>query len=253
MEKFEIKDGKFIKYNEIDKDEVVIVPEGITVIGEKAFDFSNLYVRELYLPKSLTALEDYSLAILYLVKSLEIPETVEYVGDGAFFGWRSLEKVKIPQKLKKITTEMFGMCDDLKIVEKHNEIDEVGHSAFYDCGKLKKFDFTGVKKIGVYAFYNCKSLKEVILPDTVTEIDECAFESCSGLKKITLSNNIEKIGEYTFWGCKSLTSVEIPKSVKFIGKYAFGECTSLTEIRVPKGCKLNWGWKKGCNAKVVRY
>ena len=91
------------------------------------------------------------------------------------------------------------------------------------------------------------------MPDTVTYIDDCAFEECSGLTKLKLSNNLEKIGEYTFWGCTSLKTVEVPKSVKSIGKGAFGGCTSLTEIRVPKRCRLKWGWKKGTNARVVRY
>jgi translation initiation factor IF-3 len=57
MEKFEIENGELIKYNDFDKDEVVIIPEGVTVIKEEAFEFSDIYIKELIINDQITAKE----------------------------------------------------------------------------------------------------------------------------------------------------------------------------------------------------
>ena len=90
-----------------------------------------------------------------------------------------------------------------------------------------------VTEIGARAFSN-KIVKKVIIPNTVTLIDDNAFVGCHFLKSITFSDNITDIGDSAFYGCNSLTNIKLPKSLTTIGNHAFDGCSSLTEITIPE-------------------
>ena len=94
---------------------------------------------------------------------------------------------------------------------------------------------SGVMSIGEYAFYECSNLTEVMIPETLTVINDNAFDSCSSLAGLVLPNGVSRIGVWAFWHCSSLTSITIPESVTGIGGGAFLDCTSLTSITVDSG------------------
>ena len=48
---------------------------------------------------------------------------------------------------------------------------------------------------------------ELVIPDSVTTIEEYAFMSCDALTSVTIGNSVTTIGVGAFWGCDSLTSV----------------------------------------------
>ena len=66
-----------------------------------------------------------------------------------------------------------------------------------------------------FEFYSASNVLEVVLPDTITEIEDYAFANCVNLR-----------------------SINIPKSVKKIGKNAFASCASLGEVLVPEGAEI---------------
>lgn len=76
-------------------------------------------------------------------------------------------------------------------------------------------------------------LLEIIMPNSITEIDSDAFCYYSGLTSITIPNGVTKIGAYAFSGCSGLTSIMIPNGVTNIGAYAFSSCESLINISIP--------------------
>ena len=73
----------------------------------------------------------------------------------------------------------------------------------------------------------------IIIPNTVTSIDEYLFRDFTELESVTLSDSLTMIDEGTFVNCTSLASITIPNSVTTIGERAFGECTSLTSVTIP--------------------
>ena len=111
-----------------------------------------------------------------------------------------------------------------------------------------------VTLIGAKAFNNCPLLEEVIIPDSVTEIENYesvgdtyyyAFHNCTSLKSITLPNKLTKIGYNAFRGCTGLTSITIPNSVtKLTG--GFNDCTGLTSITIPNSVTELYGCFNGC-------
>ena len=89
-----------------------------------------------------------------------------------------------------------------------------------------------VTSIADWAFYGCPSLRNVIIPNSVTNFGRGAFEYC-GLTSLMIPNSITSIGTETFCDCRSLTNVVIPNSVTSIGNSAFYYSTSLTSITIP--------------------
>ncbi|WP_295730434.1 leucine-rich repeat domain-containing protein, partial [uncultured Muribaculum sp.] len=87
-----------------------------------------------------------------------------------------------------------------------------------------------VKSIGSQAFMNCKQIKEVILPESLTELQGYAFNGCSSLETIHIPSNpaLKSISQ-AFPGCTSLKSVTIPPNITDIA-WAFVDCGTIDEM-----------------------
>ena len=88
-----------------------------------------------------------------------------------------------------------------------------------------------VIRIGSWAFYRCPGLiGDIIIPNSITEIDDFAFYQCSGFTgNLSLGKSIKKIGRKAFNECSGLNSdLIIPDQVESIGESAFEGCSNLT-------------------------
>jgi len=96
-------------------------------------------------------------------------------------------------------------------------------------------DGNTVTVIGQHAFDSIYGslVTSVIIPSSVTYIDEMAFGWCSSLTSVTILEGVKTIGVSAFALCSSLTSVTIPNKVITLGNYAFSTCTALTSVTIP--------------------
>ncbi len=92
-----------------------------------------------------------------------------------------------------------------------------------------------VTVIGNTAFF-CSRLTGVIIPDSVTTIEDTAFWNCGELKNVVIPDSVTTIGDEAFTGC-GLTRVTIPASVTSLGETVFKGCAELTEINVDSNNK----------------
>ena len=80
-----------------------------------------------------------------------------------------------------------------------------------------------------------QKIKKIILPETITYIENNAFSGCNTLEAIDLSDSIKVIGDYAFENCQNLFSITLPASLETIGSGAFYRCTGLTgTLVIPK-------------------
>lgn len=112
-------------------------------------------------------------------------------------------------------------------------VTKICERAFYGTCLKNIYIPNSVTEIEKYAFEGCDRLTSITIPDSITVINEGVFYNCSGLTDIVIPDSVTAIGKYAFHSCKSLTSINIPNSVTAIGGYAFIYCTSLTSINIP--------------------
>lgn len=95
----------------------------------------------------------------------------------------------------------------------------------------------GVVTIGKNAFTSDPNPLDVIMPNSVTTIEDAqpwepeygAFKN-SAIYSIKLSSNLLIIGNFAFQNCFNLKQVEIPNSVREIHGSAFKDCESLENV-----------------------
>lgn len=118
------------------------------------------------------------------------------------------------------------------------ELDAEDFLTIQNMINLKNLDLEEVNltELPTKAFYKMKTIENLILPHTLTIINDSEFYQNS-LKSIIISSNVETIGEYAFYECP-LKSINIPASVKAINKAAFMNCSSLATITFSKGSML---------------
>lgn len=163
----------------------VVIEDGIETIGKYAF-FNCSEIGSISLPNTLKCIGKSSLYNLNTISFIELPETVTSIGTSAFGEWRKLESLTLP-------------CSaNIDVASYDSE------SAFYNCGKLKKIDFT--KGTGIMPDYS----------------DLSPYKSLSNaLEEISFADGVTYIGQNTFKGCSTLEIVNMPLIKPTIGKYAF--------------------------------
>ncbi len=217
------------KYCRLDT-EKLIIEEGITHIGEYAFDLmSNL--KEVKLPESLNTIGKQAFGSTD-IEEFSFPEGMTVIPEKVLNYCHSLKRIYIPESVEIIGAEAFRQTGVSDVILPEG-LREIGGRAFSGCSGIKNIHFDDkLEKIGTGAFSYCSGLESVTVPDNVTVLGGSAFQECKNLKSIRLSENIEAIGTYTFQDCVSLTEAELPESVKIIGGSAFDGCTALKKVKV---------------------
>lgn len=144
----------------------VIMPEGLTSIGDWAF-----------------------FGCSGLTGDLKIPDSVRIIGESAFSNCKGLNgQLYLPTGLRQIGEQAFYLCSgltgDLKIP---NSVTSIGIWAFGECS-----GFNGqlhlpnkLREIRKYAFAECSGLEgDLKIPNSVTTINTGAFRNCKNLKSI---------------------------------------------------------------------
>ncbi|MBQ4529459.1 MAG: leucine-rich repeat protein [Lachnospiraceae bacterium] len=176
----------------------------VTSIGNFAFEDED-NIESIELPKSVTNIGNYAFYCKKL-KSINIPDTVTWIGDNAFESCESLETIILPSQITYITRGEFSDCKSLKSIVIPENVTEIAWYAFANCISLEEVTISaGVEHIGESAFYNCSSLKQIILPDGVDTIEYGAFQKCSQLEEITIPDSVTQIGEDVFSGDGQVT------------------------------------------------
>ncbi len=204
-EDFVIRKGCLISYDGEGSD--VVIPEGVTSIGEDAFRNSKSMV------------------------SVTIPEGVAYIERCAFQNCANLASVTIPERVTNIAEYAFKDCTNLKKVTLRH-VTFIGRGAFSYCTSLTDINLADLPApedpenestcICEWAFEGCSSLKNVTLSKEITHIEAYTFEDCTSLESVFIPENVYAIDKGAFLGCTSLKSVSIPQKTRTIGETALG-------------------------------
>ena len=197
--------------------------------------------------------------------SVTIPETITYnnmtysvtsIGRYAFFNCSGLTSVTIPNSVRSIGECAFGDCSSLTFVTIGSGVISIDAYAFSSCSSLIKvivpdiaawcgISFGDNPLLYAHHLYvdEKTEIKDLVIPEGVTDIGNSAFSGCSGLTSLTIPNSVTSIGNSAFNGCNGLTSINIPEGVSSIGNGAFYGCSSLTSVTFH--CKKIDSWFRG--------
>ncbi|MGN1307516.1 MAG: leucine-rich repeat protein [Faecousia sp.] len=173
IEDFEYKfvEGNAVITKYIGSDLEVVIPDEIegrpvTTIGEDAFhgyDFESVYI-----PDSVLVIESLAFSECTRLKEVRLPKNLKNLGGFAFSACGSLEEIEI-YSAEKIGGFAFRGCSALKEVELPDNLKSLGDAAFASCSALKQIELPdNLKSIGS-AVFSGTAIKELMLPDNVTE------------------------------------------------------------------------------------
>lgn len=87
----------------------------------------------------------------------------------------------------------------------------------------------GAVSIGSHAFAGCRA-EQIILPESVTYLEEGAFADSVSVKSVVLPKYLKKLPPYLFKDCRSLEKVEFPFEVESFPAGLFSGCSSLEAV-----------------------
>lgn len=251
--------------------ESVDIPGSVASIGEWAFrDCKSL--RSVTIPDSVASIGIYAFLGCESLESVYIPDSVKYIGSYAFgkgcaaycgasslpeewvVDWHGGDEGNVKwdvsrEEYESMTSlgESFSLEKDSANLDHHTikydgdmdaweELVELYTNLGYNSVVDKLVVAPGVKELpDLELALSFPILKEVVLPDSLTEIGRNAFRQCDCLESVDIPSGVASIGDGAFSHCSSITSVTIPDSVTSIGDSAFRFCKYLTSITIPNG------------------
>ena len=230
-----------------------VIPNTVTVIGNRAFYSCTVLTGTLNLPNSITTIETYAFyGCSGLSGHLNLPNSVVTIEESAFENCESITSVTIPSGMTFIGDNAFGDCTGLITLNYNATNSSLGSTNYiswyydhwlYGCTSLVSLNIgEGVQRIPDYFVCarkndsNCGGYHlagSVIIPNSVTSIGKCAFNECRNIGSVKIGNSVTSIGTDAFYGCSNMGSLTMGNSVESIGTYAFCGCEKLTSVVLP--------------------
>ena len=111
-----------------------------------------------------------------------IEEGVTDIGDYAFYQCFMMKEIEMPDSLESIGKYAFNDCGRLKIVDLPENVTVIGDRAFYNCYQMKELHmYRKVNLIGKSAFAKCSGLADVYYAGTQSEIDAISIGDSNNL------------------------------------------------------------------------
>ena len=158
----------------------VVIPQGVTAIGDAAFQIKSL--TSVIIPSSVISIGDYAFEINSLA-SVIIPDSVVSVGTYVFQN-NSLTSVTLGSGLTSIAGSMFR-TNSLGSIEIPNTITSIEVSAFRQNSLASVTIPSSVISIGGHAFLD-NSLTSVVIGSGITSIGVTAFEDNPDLSSVCI-------------------------------------------------------------------
>ena len=171
---------------------------GCNAVIKTATDTLVLGCKTTVIPTDISAIGEY--AFVNGGESITIPANITYIGQNAFMKMTQLKNIYI--------TDIAAWCN-----------------ITFESSNANPFNQ------GDRLFVNGELLTELIIPDSVTRINNYAFYKYEGLTYLSLGNGVTSIGNYAFAYCNGLFDVTISANIAFIGNGAFYKCNGLKTIQ----------------------
>ena len=146
---------------------------------------SDVVIREKFLSYDVTAVESFAFFRNETIQTLSLYDATRLnsLGQCTFAGCVNLKAVEIPSTVQTLGNSVFDGCTSLYEVRfRDGSAAQIPAQAFFECASLETVLFENdVTSIGNRAFSGCTSLEYVEIPKSVTTIAASAFDNCPAL------------------------------------------------------------------------
>ena len=266
----------------------IIIPEGVTEVKGGFLRYSQ-GLESVKLPTTLEGtLPRYSITDNKVLKTLTIPHQVTNIDSEAFTATTGLETVYVPSTITDITPitnnsstaniiyfnipTAYGSktSTPIEICIGGNSADSGNKNNLPGSCKINREGSTvdlrmidgnyKIKEIGTSAFSgwqnggSAENLKEIVIPEGVTDIAKEAFRFCGKLTSITLPTTYSNgLHRYFITDNQNLKTLVVPHGVTEINSEAFTEVTSLTRVFLESNLSRTDKFNSSGEAKFIRY
>lgn len=212
----------------------VVLPEGLTTIGDQAFYES--FVEDINLPSTMKRVGKEAFYHSH-VKELIMPDDMTdfYGGNNygyCFYQMMWLKKLVLPKNLTKIPRYTFNNCAYITEAVMPEKLQTVGESAFSNCHRLQTALPEGLKTIEEYGFNECHEFNSP-LPSTLTTIGDYAFSNIYyGYTSLVIPQSVTSIGSYAFQNCSNLETAELSVNQYSLANGVFQGCSKLKTVKL---------------------
>lgn len=215
---------------------------------------SKSSITQVILGEGITGIEgDETFGDMESLRSVTFPDSLTFIGNGAFMHCTALTSVTIP-KNARLGNVPFCACTALTEI---NVDEENPYYASIDgvlCNKEKTelIQYPSGKSEATYTFPECitsigdeafemnNNLTSIVIPDRIKSIGLCAFALCENLADIIIGSDIEEIG-YNAFGYTAYESDEAnwDGNVLYIGEYLISADGKISgEYEIKDGTRL---------------
>lgn len=244
----------------------VVVPDGVTEIGEKVFYLNDL-VTKVTLPEGVTTIGTAAFSRAYNMTDVVLPTTLKVIGQEAFAGCVKLKNINLEdtkvesygkysfignEGIETLTipaadnpiqmTYSFSMMFGLKKLEVLGDV-EYTDSCFFVLPELKEVNFYGDVMIGkrnatsnafqdcnaieVIRFYGKTAIGREYKLSSGTVVNTNSLICLNSLKEVYFYGDVEFIVGKAFNNCENLEKVVFGGKIGEIGQDAFGVSKKL--------------------------
>ena len=151
----------------------LVVPEGVTSIGDSAFYGCSGLTGKLVIPEGVTSIDHSAFFYCSGLTEVDLSQCTNLtsIGGEAFRNCSGLTEVNLSNctSLTSIGDWAFSYCSRLTSITLPSSLISIGDHAFDSCSGLTEIDLsncTSLISIGSGVFYDCINLARVIFPNT---------------------------------------------------------------------------------------
>ncbi len=224
-----------------EQETTIALKDGTKGIASSAFSYGGF--TEASIPESVKFIGSGAFHCCYNLKKVPLPSGITAIDDDTFFFCRNLETITIPKSVKIIGDSAFGGCEGLSSITFEDKIERIGYDVFEDCTNLKEilgFEYI-VDDISIGDFEDSLWYADNYTnqPDGVIYIEDIAVTYKGEIPENTeliIKEGCKKIRRYAFYnsgfGGNNIVFAVIPDSVKKIEDHAFYGCSDLKKVTI---------------------
>lgn len=199
--------------------ETVVISSNIAEIGSRIFSGSNK-LQSITVDGDNAAYQSLN-GVLY---SKDKSKLIAFPKD------KTVSQYSVNSDTVLIENDAFGNCKKIIQIILPASLETIELQAFSGCNADIIFS-EGITTISQNVFSGYTGTK-IILPNSVTTIEEYAFKNSVNLTELSMPSSLESIGEKAFYMCKALQSLTLPDSIKTVYADAFIGCDNLLTVAI---------------------